>query len=95
MITQPDAVRTVVVLNAQGLHMRPVQVLIDCVKKFESQIEIVHLGQRVNGKSFMDILTLVAVKGTELTFEACGPDANAALDEIAKLFESQFGEAEE
>lgn len=95
MITQPDAVRTVVVINPQGLHARPADMLAKCAKQYSSQIEIVHLGERIDAKSILGLLTLAAVEGTELNFEACGPDASTALDEIAKLFESQFGEAEE
>ncbi len=75
--------------------MRPANILADLAKTFPCQIEIVHHGERINAKSFLDVVTLVAVQGTELSFEALGQNAQQALDEIAKLFESRFGEAEE
>ncbi|MDZ4659113.1 MAG: HPr family phosphocarrier protein [Bythopirellula sp.] len=86
----PCAQRTVVIQNEQGLHARPAQLLARMALTFESKIEIVCRGQRVDAKSILHLLTLGAVPGTELVIEAHGPDAEAALDAIVHLVESDF-----
>jgi phosphocarrier protein HPr len=82
--------RVVVIRNEQGLHARPAEQFVRLAMKFESKIEIVREGHRVEAKSIMDLLTLGAAKGTELTLEAEGSDAQAAVDALAQLVESGF-----
>jgi phosphocarrier protein HPr len=91
-MTTPDATRTVTVVNSQGLHLRPAEMLAKLCQQFNSRIEIRHQHEAVDAKSIFAIVTLVAMPGTELQFEATGPDAAAALDQIADLFASKFGE---
>lgn len=88
------ASRTVVVKNPQGLHLRPAELLAKLSQQYPCKIEIVHNNERVDAKSIFAVVTLVALQGTELTFEADGENAEPALEAIAKLFDEQFGEAE-
>jgi phosphocarrier protein len=80
--------RTVVVNNPQGLHARPAEEFVKMASRYQARIEVIKDGQRVDGKSILNILTLAAVQGTRLCLEATGPDAAGALDALAKLFES-------
>ncbi|HZX13150.1 MAG TPA: HPr family phosphocarrier protein [Thermodesulfobacteriota bacterium] len=48
----------------------------------------------MNGKSILGILSLAAIKGSELKIVTTGEDAEEALGEIEKLIESGFGEEE-
>ena len=89
-MSSPCAQRKVVIHNEQGLHARPAQLLARMALTYESTIEIVCNGQRVDAKSILHVLTLGAVPGTELVLEAQGPDAEAALDAIVRLVESDF-----
>jgi phosphocarrier protein HPr len=82
--------KSVVINHEQGLHARPAQLLARLALKYESAIELVCNGQRVDAKSILHMLTLGAVQGTELVFEAHGPDAEAALDAVVRLVESDF-----
>ena len=82
--------RTVVVSNQQGLHARPADLFVKLASQFESNVEVIKDGERVDGKSILAILTLAAVRGTQLTIEATGPDADAALDALAELVQSGF-----
>lgn len=83
--------KRVVVTNPQGLHARPADMLVRAASQFQAQIEIVHGGNRVDGKSILGVLTLVAEQGTELQIEASGPDAQEALRVLVELIESNFG----
>jgi phosphotransferase system HPr (HPr) family protein len=46
----------------------------------------------MDGKSIMGILLLAAARGTAITVEAVGVDEQAAVDALAQLVESGFGE---
>ena len=77
--------RRVLVANPQGLHMRPSAAFVELAGRFESHVTVTHNGNSVNGKSIWDLLTLAAEVGSELTLEADGPDAPAALEALSKL----------
>lgn len=82
--------RTVTVVNPEGIHLRPAGLLSQTANQFQSKIEIIRGGDRFDGKSTLSILTLVAEKGTQLTIEAVGPDASAAIEALAALVEQGF-----
>ena len=82
--------KSVVINHEQGLHARPAQMLARLALNYQSTIELVCNGQRVDAKSILHMLTLGAVQGTVLVFEAHGADAEAALDAIVRLVESDF-----
>ena len=85
-----SATRMVCVTNQRGLHARPAELIAKRALEFESTIEIIKEGYRVDGKSILHILTLGAECGTELVLEARGADADAALDALAELISGDF-----
>lgn len=82
--------RTVTVLNDQGLHARPADMLVRCAQRFDSDIQLVKDGEPVDGKSILSVLTLAAEQGTMISIQARGPDAESAVAALAELFESKF-----
>lgn len=86
--------RIVVVQNAQGLHARPAELVARTAMQFASQVEIVIDTHRVDAKSILNILTLGATQGTELSVEAQGDDAAAAVETLANLIEGEFAETQ-
>lgn len=92
MMADGTLTQTVVVTNPQGLHARPADLFVKLASRYEARIEVIKDGERVDGKSILAILTLAAVEGTALTIEATGPDAEAALDALAKLVSRNFDE---
>jgi phosphotransferase system HPr (HPr) family protein len=89
---EPTAVRTVVIGNEQGLHARPADMFVRIALKFLADVAVVNGCLRVDGKCILDVLTLGATQDTELTLEATGTDAQAALDALAELVEGKFSE---
>ncbi len=87
-----DLSRVFVVKNKLGLHARAAAVFVRLSNKFKSEIKIVKDGYEVDGKSILGVLSLAAVKDTEIEVFAVGEDAERALEKIAKLIESGFGE---
>ncbi len=86
------AERTVTIANLLGLHVRPSAEFAGTASKYRSRVSVIRDGQAVNAKSSIDLLTLAAIAGTQLTLRAEGDDAQQAVDALATLIESKFGE---
>jgi len=87
--------RECVVANAEGLHARPAMKLVEAANRFAGEVRLYKLGEDAgdaDAKSIMQVLTLLGVQGTAYRVEAEGADAAAAVEAIAELFESKFGE---
>lgn len=82
----------VTIQNRAGIHARPSALLVQTTKDFKCNIYLEKDGDRVNGKSIMGIITLGAAYGTEIKISAEGPDEQAAVDALVKLFNSKFEE---
>ena len=82
--------QTVVINNPQGLHARPAELFARLALQFDSTIEVIRDNQRVDAKSILHVLTLGAAQGTELTLQAEGADAEAAIEALVHLVENDF-----
>ncbi len=85
--------RKVIVQNEVGLHARPAKNLVSELNKYVSEVYIEKDGYRVNAKSIIGVLTLAAVKGTELMVTAEGEDAEEVLDTVERMFQQCLGES--
>lgn len=83
---------TVTIKNQLGLHARAATRFVQLAAKFPCEIGVTKDGQRVNGKSIMGVLMLVAARGSVITIDAKGPRAEEAGRALAQLVESRFGE---
>ena len=84
--------RDVTVLNALGLHARAAARFVQTAARFTSRIHVTREGRTVDGKSLMGVLLLAAPRGAVLSIDADGDDAAAALEALAALVSSGFGE---
>ena len=82
----------VTIPNKHGLHARPATRFVQLASKYESNIEVIKDNIVADGKSVTSMLTLNATKGTSLKIRATGPDADEAVEELAALVKSGFGE---
>lgn len=85
--------RTVTIRNRFGLHARPAAELVKLATRFRADVYVRKDELEVNGKSIMGIMMLAAEHGSSVTIRAEGEDAAAAVDALATLVESRFGEA--
>ncbi len=90
--TPPPRERIVIVINPQGLHARPADLVVRCADGFKSTISIQKGTEKVDCRSILSLLTLGATEGTELKLIAQGHDAEDALAAIGELFELGFHE---
>jgi phosphocarrier protein HPr len=84
--------RQATIVNQEGLHARPAARIVRLASTFESEVELAKDGLEVNGKSIMGVMMLAAECGSSITIRANGPDADAAVQALAELVESGFGE---
>jgi|RhiMethySRZTD1v2_1073278.scaffolds.fasta_scaffold312307_4 phosphotransferase system HPr (HPr) family protein len=91
----PPATRVLVIRNRQGMHARPAEMFVRLSSSFDAKIEIVKEDRRVSANSIIDLLTLGATQGTQLTLEAEGPDAEKAVEALADLVENVFPQEDE
>jgi phosphocarrier protein HPr len=82
------------IVNKLGLHARASAKLTQLANGFQSEVWLSRNGRRVNAKSIMGVMMLAAGKGSSITIEAQGDDAEAALAAIGKLIADKFGEGE-
>ena len=61
---------------------------------FKCEVWLLRNGRRVNAKSIMGVMMLAAGKGSTVTIEAEGEDADAALAALQKLIADKFDEGE-
>jgi phosphocarrier protein HPr len=82
------------IINKLGLHARASAKLTQAASSFASEVWLSRNGRRVNAKSIMGVMMLAAGKGSVVTIETEGADAEQALQAIASLIANRFGEAE-
>lgn len=91
----PTASKEIVVSNKLGLHARPAMQFVDLANSFTSDIKVQKFGEEpgnADGKSVMEMIILAATEGTKMRIEASGEDAEDAVNKLAELFDSKFGE---
>ena len=85
---------TLTIKNKVGLHARPASLFVREAAKYKSNITAVCGETKANAKSILNVLTLGANLGAKITIKAEGEDAEAALQALYALNESNYGEAE-
>ncbi|MCE9531660.1 MAG: HPr family phosphocarrier protein [Planctomycetes bacterium] len=83
---------TVVVVNPQGLHMRPAMAFVRTAQAFVSKVTVWQGERSVNGKSLIDLLLLAAEPGSELIVEVDGSDAPSALPALMEILAAPAAE---
>ncbi|MDP3123280.1 MAG: HPr family phosphocarrier protein [Thiobacillus sp.] len=74
------------------MHARPSARLTQLASSFKSQVFMSRNGRRVNAKSIMGVMMLAAAKGSTITLETDGEDEVEAINTLADLITSGFGE---
>ena len=82
------------IINKLGLHARASAKFTQLAGTFQSEVWLERNGRRVNGKSIMGVMMLAAGKGTSVTIETIGDDAEAAMTAPVGLINDYFGEGE-
>jgi phosphocarrier protein HPr len=84
--------REVRIVNRLGLHARAAARFVHTANRFRSRVQVSRDGRAMDGKSILGILLLAASQGIRLEVSAEGEDETAAVEALAALVESGFGE---
>jgi phosphocarrier protein len=84
--------RTVEIVNERGLHARASAKFVKAAAPFDAEITVSRDGHTVGAQSIMGLMMLAAGPGSSVDIEAVGPDAEVAVDTLAKLIEDRFEE---
>lgn len=78
-----------------GVHARPATLLVNEAGQFESDIDIVYKGKKVNLKSIMGVMSLGIPKDAEIKVTASGVDEENAISSIEAVILEHLGEKTE
>ena len=82
------------IVNKLGLHARASAKLTQLAAAYPCEVWMERNGRRINAKSIMGVMMLAAGKGTAVTVDCEGADADKALQAILDLIADKFGEGE-
>ena len=74
------------------MHARPAARIAQMADQARGEVRLCVGGDKVDATSIIDILTLCAIKGTQILIEIEDSADAAVLDRIAEYFEDGFGE---
>lgn len=80
------------VKNELGMHARPASQIAQMADTASASVWLNAADQKVDATSIIDILSLCAVKGTQIKVEIENQNDISVLDQIVAFFESGFGE---
>lgn len=84
--------KAVTIQNPSGLHARPAAQFVKTAATFQAKVHIKASGKTGDAKSILAVMSLGIAQGTELEITAEGQDEKAAVEGLAALIESGFGE---
>ena len=82
------------IINKLGLHARASAKLTQTASAYQSEVWLERNGKRVNAKSIMTPMMLAAARGSTITIDTNGNDADEAMSALIALIADKFGEGE-
>jgi phosphoenolpyruvate---glycerone phosphotransferase subunit DhaM len=89
-----DASVRLTLVNPQGLHARPAAQIATAVGSLAADVAVEAGGRRADASSSLELMTLGAGQGVEITVSAVGADAEQAVAAVREMVEAGFGELE-
>jgi phosphocarrier protein len=84
--------KTLEIINQKGLHARASAKFVEVVEQYAANVEVSKDGLSATGDSIMGLLMLAASKGSFITIEISGADADATAQALEALIADNFGE---
>jgi phosphocarrier protein HPr len=82
----------VTIQNKYGLHARPAAEFVKLATRFSSEVWVRKDEVEVSGKSIMGVMMLAAEFGSTIEIRAAGNDSHEAVEALADLVDTRFGE---
>jgi phosphocarrier protein HPr len=85
-------VRVLPIINHKGLHARASARFVQTVEGYDADVRVTRCGETVGGLSIMGLMMLAAARGTTITVQTSGKEAQACMAAIEALLADKFGE---
>ena len=82
------------IINKLVLHARASAKLTQTASAYQSEVWLERNGKRVNAKSIMGVMMLAAARGSTITIDTNGNDADEAMSALIALIADKFGEGQ-
>ncbi len=92
VVDNQATIRKTIVINELGMHARPASQIARIAGNAHSDVWLSVDVAKVDAASIIDILTLGAIKGTQVVIEVEDEKDIGILDQIFEFFENGFGE---
>lgn len=90
MVEDTRCRRTVTINLRDGLHLHPVAQIVETVRRFGCVVRISKGDYTADAGNVLDLIPLKGEFGDTLVLEATGDKAADVLDELVRLFETNF-----
>lgn len=80
------------VTNPKGIHARPSAMIVETAGKMDATIRFVFGNEKIDATNIMDVLSMGAACGAEITVTVDGGDERAAMQRMKEIFASNFGD---
>lgn len=87
-------IQEIEIINKLGLHARASAKLTQVASSFPCDVTVSRNGRKVNAKSIMGVMMLAATRGSTISLETSGPEADKAMAAMVTLINNRFDEAE-
>lgn len=87
-------VADIVIAKENGLHLRPAAEIAQIAQNVSCEIQIVNDHCSADGKSVLELVSLLAENGSNLTIEVKGSGAREVLDQIVQVLTDEEPKAE-
>ena len=84
--------KRVKVVNPQGMHMRPAQLLVAEATKYDSAVTVIFGEKAINANSVIELMASCIRRGSEIEIRCEGADEAEALAAAVRLLESGLGD---
>lgn len=81
----PTLERDFTVARPDGFHLRPAAMLVKTAMKYDSAITLSRGTESADARSLLEIMTLEAMRGAQITVTVSGEDAETAMRDISEL----------
>ncbi len=94
-MSDSKAIRSVTITNPTGVHLRAATLIAGVVRGFDAEVVLKKGFEDAKGTDVLQIASLVAELGDQVSLEARGSDAERVLDALEQLFAENFAENRE
>jgi len=89
-MSETKATGIVIVTNPEGVHARAAIQIAGLVRRFDADVVLWKNHLDARGTDVLQVLSLGAAPGDEVSLEATGPDAQRAVEALKDLFAGNF-----